>query len=633
MDRQTIAHFTRPHDRRLWAAVAMAAALLLFLSTVQTIVNGSESRYTTDVGEIQNALPRWGTIHWTGYPLYTFLGSLFVTILRWTGIPPAAGASLFSTLWGVVSVGLLVALLQQLDVSGPLAALGALLATAATSVWMDASLAEVHTMTIALSLATLLFALRLGRSGKRRDVLLLALAFSQGVAHQRAVALLAPAVLVLVLRQWRAIWQGSLPALGLALLAPLTYLYLPLRVRQGATWAFGSPGTWQRLFTMLLDNRAERIVSWPEGIAEWMIRIGRAFEVTGADLTLPLLSVGLLGLLTLLLEKRWREPLALTLAWVPYVLLTGVIWIGRVGDAQLAAHLPVTLLAAAGLALLADRLGRRAGWVYAGAALALACAAVVLIVLHRPQVLEVTRDSSAEAVIAEAEQVAPPADGRATTFMALWGNDFWALAYARAFEGRLPGLDVVDHNADFVAILANGRRLLTFSRTFYQRPLWWWDERLGRTYLSSAAPGIVEIALEPPVFPADVPPGPTLDLENGLWVQGAQLSAPQNGELLLTVYWQAETAPDQDYSVAVHLVARDPPQGPEDVLSQADSRHPVYGWYPTSRWDAGEIVRDQYRIDVPPGTQPQALRVALYRTDASGNFVNSPWLSVPLAEP
>lgn len=626
------APFIRADDRRIWPVLAMAAALVLYLSTVQTVVNGSQSPYTTDVGEIQNALPRWGTIHWTGYPLYTFLGSLFVTLLRWASIPPAAGASLFSTLWGVVSAGLLVALLQEIGVAGPLAGLGALVSAASTSLWMDASLAEVHTLTIALVMATLLFALRFGRSGERRDLVLLALAFSQGVAHQRAVAFLAPAVAVLILNRIQAIWRGLAPALAVSLLAPLTYLYLPLRVAQGATWTFGSPGTWQRLVHMLLDNRAERIVSWPEGLAEWGTRIGRSFAVTAADLPPVLLALGLLGLLVPALEKRWREALGLTLAWIPYILLTGAIWIGRVGDAQLAAHLPVTVLAAAGLALLADHLGRQTQWMRTGATVVLAGVVVALVVRHRPMVLAVTQDPSAETAITTVEQVAPPPAGHPTTFMALWGNDYWALAYAQAFEGRLPGLDIVDHNADLRAILSGGRRLLTFSKTFYRRPLSWWDERMGHVYLSSVVPEIVEIGLEPPVVPADVPRGPELDLENGVWIRSAQLSREEDGRFTLTVYWQAEEMPSVDYSVAVHLTAHDPPQGAEDVLFQADRYHPVYGWYPTSRWRAGEVVRDHYIIEVPDGTQPQSVRVALYRTDDSGSFVNSPWLSLPIAD-
>lgn len=607
----------------------MMVALLLYLSTLQTWVNGSDSPYTTDVGEIQNALPRWGTIHWTGYPLYTFLGSLFVTVLVWIGIPPAAGASLFSTLWGLLSIGLLVALLQEMGVSGPLATLGALTAVVSTSVWMDASLAEVHTMTTVLTLATLWFALRFGRSGRRKDLLLLALFFSQGVAHQRAILLLAPAVAALIWKQWKVIWRSLLPAAGISLLAPLTYLYLPLRVWQGASWAFGSPGTWQRVLTMLLDNRGERIVIWPHRIAEWGERIGRAFTITALDLSPVLLTAGLLGLLALGLKGRWWEAIGMTLAWIPYLLLTGVIWIGRIGDAQLAAHLPVTALAAAGLALLADRLGSLNRWSRIGATATLAVVALILAVLHRPVVLEVTRDPSAEAVVATAEQVAP--SDRLTTFMAPWGNDYWALAYAQAFEGRLPGLNIVDHNANFPAILTSGQRLLTFSKTLYVLPLPWWEDRLGRVLLSSAAPDIVEIGLEPPIRPTDVPPGPTLDLGNGLRILAAHLSWEGEGNLVLTVYWQAENPSALDYSVAVHLVAHDPPQGPEDVLSQADRFHPVYGWYPTSRWSAGEIVRDHYRIQVPKGAEAQAVRIALYRVDDSGGFVNSPWLSLPLS--
>jgi hypothetical protein len=78
------------------------------------------------------------------------------------------------------------------------------------------------------------------------------------------------------------------------------------------------------------------------------------------------------------------------------------------------------------------------------------------------------------------------------------------------------------------------------------------------------------------------------------------------------------------------LVAHDPPRDGSDVLSQADSLHPVAGWYPTSQWQAGEIVRDCYVIDVPAGSAPVAVRVALYRVGDSGDIVNSPWLSLPV---
>jgi hypothetical protein len=266
-----------------------------------------------------------------------------------------------------------------------------------------------------------------------------------------------------------------------------------------------------------------------------------------------------------------------------------------------------------------------------GATVTLVGAFIVLLFRHRPIVLAITRDPGAESVIAIVEQVAPPADNRLTTFMALWGHDYWALTYAQAFRGQLPGLNLVDHNADFQSVVAGGDRLLTLSETLYHQPLSWWDECLGRAYLSSAAPGVIEIGTAPPVSAADVPPGPGLDLGNGLRVRSAQLSLNEWKQFVLTVYWQVEVPPTTDYSVAVHLVAHAPPQGPADILAQADRLHPVDGWYPTSRWSAGEIVCDHYLIEVPDGTQPVTLRIALYQVDPAGGFVNSPWLSLPLS--
>jgi hypothetical protein len=213
-----------PENDRVWVAFAAVAAFTIFLSTLQWDINGSQSPYATDVGEIQNALPRWGTIHFTGYPLYTFTGSLFVTVLRVFGVQPAAGTSLFSALCGAIAVGLLTLLALTLDVPGPAAALGSLVVALSTSTWIDASLAEIHTMSMVFTLVTLLLAVRFGRSGDRRDLLGLTLVFTQGVAHQRAIAFLAPAVIVFAVPRARVVWRHLSPTLGVAMLAPLAYL-------------------------------------------------------------------------------------------------------------------------------------------------------------------------------------------------------------------------------------------------------------------------------------------------------------------------------------------------------------------------------------------------------------------------
>ena len=614
-----------------WALLAMVVAAALFLSTLQTSVNGSPSPYATDVGEIQNALPRWGTIHWSAYPLYSLLGSSFVTLLRWLGVPPAAGTSLFSTVWGVLSVGLVVELLRELRTSDPLSVLSGLTAAASTSLWIDASLAEVHTLTVAFTVASLLFALRFARSGERRHLFLLVFAFSQGIAHQRAIVLLGPALAVFCFSRWRTVWRHVVPLLALSLLAPLTYLYLPWRVQQGATWIFGSPGSWTGVARMLLDNRTERIVVLPESIFGWAKRLRAAFDLATRDLPAGLLVAGLGGLLTPLSRRRWRAPLALTLVWVPSLLLSAAISIGRVGDAQLAVQLPVALLATVGLGLLADSIRRLVKWGHAVATALVAVAVIVLVVLNRPAVLKVTQDPSALEAIAQVEQHLPALVERPTTFVALWGNDYWALAYAQEFEDRLPGLDLVDHNADFDAILSRGSRLVTYSRTFYLRSLSWWKEQLGIVYLVSTAPGLIQIAREPPLAASDVPSGPGMDLGCGIAIRSALLNAGPEGSLSLTVYWEAERTVDRDYSVGVYLVSHDPPRNGDDVLSQADQRHPVHSWYPTSGWQVGEIISDHYVIAVPHGSQPQAVRISLYHVDEDGGFVNTDALSLPVS--
>ncbi len=67
-----------------------------------TAISGCADQYCLDTGKSQVALARWGTVHYTGYPLYMLLGS--VTLLRAFGAPPAMAASLYSLLWEVLAV-------------------------------------------------------------------------------------------------------------------------------------------------------------------------------------------------------------------------------------------------------------------------------------------------------------------------------------------------------------------------------------------------------------------------------------------------------------------------------------------------------------------------------------------------
>jgi len=74
---------------KLWVLLALVLAVGgLYAATLMVKVSGcAPVKYCTDVGEFQVALPEWGTVHPTGYPLYMLLGSPFVAGLRALGVP------------------------------------------------------------------------------------------------------------------------------------------------------------------------------------------------------------------------------------------------------------------------------------------------------------------------------------------------------------------------------------------------------------------------------------------------------------------------------------------------------------------------------------------------------------------
>lgn len=81
-------------------------------------------------------------------------------------------------------------------------------------------------------------------------------------------------------------------------------------------------------------------------------------------------------------------------------------------------------------------------------------------------------------------------------------------------------------------------------------------------------------------------------------------------ELVVTLLWQAEATPGDDYTVFLHLV---------DAQGERQGQHdgpPRAGTFPTSRWRPGDVVRDVHRLtlaaDAPPG--PYRLLVGMYRS-------------------
>jgi hypothetical protein len=66
----------------------------------------------------------------------------------------------------------------------------------------------------------------------------------------------------------------------------------------------------------------------------------------------------------------------------------------------------------------------------------------------------------------------------------------------------------------------------------------------------------------------------------------------------LTLFWKCLEGMEQDYTVFVHLIDEK-----QNISGQQDNP-PVDGLYPTTEWEADEIVRDQYDLVISPESSP-----------------------------
>ena len=88
------------------------------------------------------------------------------------------------------------------------------------------------------------------------------------------------------------------------------------------------------------------------------------------------------------------------------------------------------------------------------------------------------------------------------------------------------------------------------------------------------------------------------------------------GRVQLTLYWRALAQIDRDYTVFTHLIDE------EGRIWGQEDNEPLGGSYPTSFWDAGEIVRDDYELIVRADTSPgeYGLEVGMYLAETGGRL-------------
>lgn len=131
-------------------------------------------------------------------------------------------------------------------------------------------------------------------------------------------------------------------------------------------------------------------------------------------------------------------------------------------------------------------------------------------------------------------------------------------------------------------------------------------------------------------------PGPALAVaqaEGGpIRLLDVQREPQRSGDpVRLVIYWQAENPVSRSYTVFVHLL-----DSAGNLVAQQDNL-PVLGLAPTDTWRPGAVIRDPYRLDLPPDTPPGAysLHIGLYTDEgripiASGDEAPGDSLRVPV---
>jgi hypothetical protein len=626
-----------------WFLVGIClVALVVYLPALLTDISATDNPYFTDVGSIQDALGLWGTLHGSAYPLYAFTGALFVTALRLAGVTPAAAASLYSTVWSIATLWIFYILLVDWRGRRWLALAVVSLLGLSWAYWLFSSYAEVYTLSLFFIVLAWWCALRADRTRQARYLYGLAICVAMSIAHARMIALTLPGPLLIALpafwQTFRRHWTFALKWIGVVLLGGLIpYAYLLIRSWQQAAWIWGDPSTPEGFWRLLFGSAYTALISWPVSPEGWRDLLGRVGQILLDLLAWPIVLLGAAGVIGLFVRRQYRYGLALSIgALIPFIMAISLqaTFPDWVMDDMPMMLLPAVICLLYGFVFLITELAARWPFVERIALAGCAVSCGFLIMINQPVVHGMTHDTAGREIIDDAQQflidnqfAAPPA------FFSPWGGEFWALSYGRDVAHDIQNFDLLPNRANVRQALTRYGVIHTFSNTFYNYGLDWWRKRLGPIRLSSSGVKTIAISTQPYITEQALPhrERPAVALGDApLVLRDWQVKPLSDGRWQVTLFWQATAQPDRAYSVSVKATDRDVIDSPDDIVAQADSTAPVHGWYPTTLWSPGEIVRDDYVIAVPPDRAARRVEVSLYIQDAAGNFQNFGPQTIPL---
>jgi hypothetical protein len=621
-----------------WVGVVLLVlALALYLWTLDDGLQPEELR-GGDLITHQYAQVQARPSNAPGYPLYTIGGWIWFHLGRLLLGPysnPIRILSSYSTLWALLTLWLFYRLLLDVVNGNWVIAAWATAFYAVTYFfWYYATTTEQYTSAVAQTILMIWLAFRWEMAqdqGRDHPHLLLSLSFltGLGLAHLVTVLFIVPPLVWFIwnrrpdlMRHPRLIAQAA----GLAALPLLSYAYVYIRGAQHPEWRGTGEwsSTWQWFWSFLSTRQGRDELTW----SLWPLWTEEFPSLIWQELTWPVLLMGMWGIARL----GHRRAILIYSSLTIYLAFCFIDRLGNWYQVIMPAYPLVVMGAAVAIAEVWQR-----GWF----SRVMAARTVWLLILGALVVYRFAlslpgADSSGRTgdvgldpgwtIIADD----PPAHA------AILGtrDELLALQYLTQIWGVRSDLRPVT--------TAQAREVLAKERVFYSTvnavPIVQ-AEVTSDARFSSAGVTLVAVHIEPQRGPSSPAVKLMQPIGDGLMLLGVSRWQPAMHPALpiqfrprprLTLYWQAVGFITQDWSISIRPTRRGTFLVEGDELVQIDRVHPVQGTYPTSRWQLGEVVRDDYELPLLSDSAADGVMVIVYRLRPEGGFHNLAELAIPI---
>lgn len=204
--------------------------LLLFLSTLLVYTyTAPPSVFLGDSGDMTTAAALFGVAHDPGYPLYSFLGFIWIKLFAIGTI--AWRMNVFSAIFAAGGVVLVYIIVKYVTKNTLAAFVAAATLAFSSTYWLFGTTAEVFSLHAFLSLLFLYALVRFYVKHEKKYIYLAAFAFSLSIAHHHTIILWVPGAVILLFASkfWRYLRVRDIfTALIITASGVLWYFYLPI---------------------------------------------------------------------------------------------------------------------------------------------------------------------------------------------------------------------------------------------------------------------------------------------------------------------------------------------------------------------------------------------------------------------